>query len=323
MKYCESFDRVADPAAACRLFKQSVNMFEIEIFSFCNRTCSFCPNSFIDRRSNNNFMDPALYSKIMDDLATVDYDKIVWYSRYNEPTADRVFLERLAEARRKLPNARLQTFTNGDYIDREYILELRDAGLNELRIMAYLASNIEPTEGAFLNLMMQRIDKLGLPWQFVNARTVALDVPGIDVTYNYAFLLREGTNRGGTLATGGCEDRVSPCLAPVNAMYVDYNGSVVPCCDIRSDVEAHKDYVVFKLTPWNSLFEAYANSKLVEWRRNLAFFGPKQKPCNTCNRNIVAPTAETRAAFDAIAPWIGRASVQADVVDRVPAGAAF
>ena len=29
---------------------------EIEIFSYCNRKCWFCPNSFVDRRSENLIM---------------------------------------------------------------------------------------------------------------------------------------------------------------------------------------------------------------------------------------------------------------------------
>jgi MoaA/NifB/PqqE/SkfB family radical SAM enzyme len=251
-------------------------------------------------------MDPALYSKIIDDLATVEYNNTIWYSRYNEPTADRVFLERLSEARRKLPNVHLNTFTNGDYLNKQYILDLRDAGLNELKIMAYLANHERPTEAAFLNLMVQRMTKIGFPWQFVSGSVAQLEVPGILVTYHYSFIEVVGTNRGGTLSTGGCKDRTSPCIVPLTSLYVDHDGSVVPCCDIRSDVEAHKDYVVFKLTPENSIFEAYANSKLVDWRRSLAFFGPKGKPCDTCNRGILPETTEHTALFDAIAPWIGR-----------------
>jgi MoaA/NifB/PqqE/SkfB family radical SAM enzyme len=306
MIFRESFQRTADPVLARTLFKHSVGSVEIEIFSFCNRTCSFCPNSFIDRRSRNHFMNPALYSKILDDLASIGYEKIIWYSRYNEPTSDRVFLNRLAEARRKLPNARLQTFTNGDYLDKQYILDLRDAGLNDLRIMAYLANNAVPTEAAFMNLMVQRLTKIGLPWEFVTPKLVRIDVPGITVTYHYAFFEQVGTNRGGTLSTGGCADRAAPCIIPLTSMYIDHDGSVVPCCDIRSDVAAHKDFVVFKLTPENSIFEAYADSRLVDWRRGLAFFGPKQAPCNTCNRGEGPETPELAAVFDAVAPWIGR-----------------
>ena len=29
----------------------NIRLVEIEIFSFCNRKCLFCPNSFIDRHS--------------------------------------------------------------------------------------------------------------------------------------------------------------------------------------------------------------------------------------------------------------------------------
>ena len=224
----EHFQPQADAAVARALFKHAVASVEIEIFSFCNRVCSFCPNSFIDRRSQNILMAPALYSRIIDDLAAVDYDKTIWYSRYNEPTADRVFLDRLAEARRKLPQVRLQTFTNGDYLDRDYVAALRDAGLNELRIMAYLANNVEPTEAAFLNLMVQRLGRLGLPWKFTSAKSAVIDISGIDVTYNYSFLTQEGTNRGGTLATGGCQERLSPCIIPLTSMYIDHDGSVVP-----------------------------------------------------------------------------------------------
>ena len=38
-----------------------------------------------------------------------------------------------------------------------------------------------------------------------------------------------------------------PCHEPKYFVAIDYNGSVVPCCNIRSDVELHKDYVLGNL----------------------------------------------------------------------------
>ncbi len=297
----EHFHRIEDINVAKSLFKSSVATVEIEIFSFCNRTCAFCGNSKINRRGANVFMDGKLYSKILDDLSEISYDGIIWYSRYNEPTSDRVFLERLREARVKLPRARLQTFTNGDYLTAEYIFEIRDAGLNELRIMAYLPNTTEPTPANFLNTMVHRLKALGLPWQFFDQCAVRIDVPGIDVTMRYINLLQSGTDRGGALKTGHIIQRESPCTIPTTSVYVDYNGSMVPCCDIRSDYEEHRNCVVFNLTPQNSIFEGYANSELVRWRRSLVRFGPKEFPCNSCSRGVFPQTPELTGVFAKVA----------------------
>lgn len=290
MNICDDhFRYISDRQRAVALFKASVQFVEIEIHSYCNRTCDFCGNSFLDRRSRKTLMDPAIYSKVMDDLASIDYRGVIWYSRYNEPTSDRpLFIERLREARAKLPNARLQTFTNGDYLTGEYIEALRDAGLNELFIMAYLAKGKRPTVLNFLIVMVSRLIKLGLPWKFVAINRAEVDIPGIHVTYSFHNFLKTGTNRGGALSTGHIIDRKSPCTYPITNIYVDYNGSMVPCCDIRSDYEPHKDCVVYKLTPQNSIFDGYANSKLVLWRRDLTRFGQKNFPCNSCSNQTYA-----------------------------------
>ena len=70
-------------------------MVEIEVFSFCNRRCWFCPNSTIDRHSSNIFMDENLYHSILSDLNKIKYKGIISYSRYNEPLADRIIIEEI------------------------------------------------------------------------------------------------------------------------------------------------------------------------------------------------------------------------------------
>jgi len=304
----DHFRPVTDMQRAMELFKASIRFVEVEIHSYCNRNCSFCGNSFLDRRSNKTLMNPATYSKIIDDLSKIDYEGVVWYSRYNEPCADRpLFIERLREARAKLPHAHLQTFTNGDYITAEYIEALRDAGLNRLSIMAYLGKDEKPTQENFLNAMMTRLEKLGVAWKFETPSCARIEIPGIDVTYNYTDFLRFGTNRGGALATGSIIKRLSPCTVPITDVYIDYNGSMVPCCDIRSDYSLHKDFVVYKLTPENSIFEGYANSKLVAWRRTLSRFGKKQFPCDTCSRRTYTGTPPVASMFNIIESKIGPA----------------
>jgi hypothetical protein len=290
----DHFRYISDNQRAAALFKASVQTIEIEIHSYCNRTCDFCGNSLFDRHSRKTPMDLAVYSKIVDDLASIGYCGVIWYSRYNEPTSDRpLFIQRLIEARAKLPNARLQTFSNGDYLTAEYIEALRDAGLNDLKIMAYLPKGEKPTEANFLVLMESRLMKLGLPWELVASNRAEVDVPGIHVTYAFSDFSRTGTNRGGALATGKIINRKAPCTIPITDIYVDYNGSMVPCCDIRSDYEAHRDCVVYVLNGQNSIFDGYANSKLVLWRRDATRFGRKGFPCNSCSRGSWGPASLT------------------------------
>ena len=43
---------------AAAIFQRAVRMVEIEVFSYCNRRCWFCPNATIDRISKNIYMPP-------------------------------------------------------------------------------------------------------------------------------------------------------------------------------------------------------------------------------------------------------------------------
>jgi hypothetical protein len=65
-------------------------------------------------------------------------------------------------------------------------------------------------------------------------------------------------------------------------LYIDWNGRVVPCCNIRSDAPEHAGYIVDDLSTGRSVFEAFAASRLVDWRRSLFDYEPKAAPCDTC-----------------------------------------
>ena len=54
------FSERTDLEEVKRLFSNHVRSVEIENHSFCNRTCWFCPNSFIDRRTENTLLKPYL-----------------------------------------------------------------------------------------------------------------------------------------------------------------------------------------------------------------------------------------------------------------------
>ena len=43
-----------------------VRLIEIELHSYCNRKCKWCPNNYIDRYSSNTFMNDEIFEKIID-----------------------------------------------------------------------------------------------------------------------------------------------------------------------------------------------------------------------------------------------------------------
>ena len=49
-------------------FKAVLGLIEIELFSYCNRKCWFCPNSTIDRLSTNIVMEESDYLDILSQL---------------------------------------------------------------------------------------------------------------------------------------------------------------------------------------------------------------------------------------------------------------
>jgi hypothetical protein len=283
----EHFSKVSDPSRARMLFKKSIGMVELEVFSFCNRRCWFCPNSSIDRRSTNTHMDEALYLQILCQLGEIGYSGIISFSRYNEPLADRIILKRLAQAAELAPMASLHSNTNGDYLTEAYLEELYLAGLRSLSIQAYGDAD-DPYDHEKMKARLRRIvQRLNLTTRLVK------EVPGewfeehamagemsIRI-YSRNFLLN-GCNRGNTLPIHIDFVRCSPCLSPFHHLYVDYSGAVMPCCNLRSDVDSHRPFVVSNLCHNSDIFAAYSGSDLVQWRRSLIGFSEKSGVCRTC-----------------------------------------
>lgn len=290
----EYFDRRISPKTARELFRNSVKLVEIEVFSYCNRKCWFCPNAKIDRHSTNVHMPESMYLKILGELREVWFSGTITYSRYNEPLADRIILERIRQAHEIVPDALLSTHTNGDYLTRAYLLELRDVGLGALRIQAYLGNNQRFDDAKILRRMSRKLDRLGFPFEFVErdegiGYAARIDVEGIDVILEGRNYDAIGLDRGQSVEAGPKYQRLSPCACPFDSLYIDHSGATVPCCNIRSDEPSHAAYVVDQLGPTRTIFDAYGRSALAQWRRHLAGWGGKPNPCATCAYRLSPP----------------------------------
>lgn len=289
---------------AVRLFRDSVTMVEIEVFSYCNRRCWFCPNSFIDRLSSTEYMPETMYLSILDHLARVDYGGMISYSRYNEPLADRIILRRIEQARARLPKVLLHTNTNGDYLTRDYLDALIAAGLQSLNVQIYLGNHDRYDHDRMRERLDRVVDKLGF------AATVTIDepgrwleataaVPGLSAFRIYARNFETtGCSRGDSVPIQIASPRTSPCLSPFRYLYIDYNGRMMPCCNLRSDVPAHAELAIADLSETPDLISVYAGAALAAWRRSLVGFQPKRGVCEGCSFVTYAETPAHRRVQD-------------------------
>ncbi len=296
------FRPLENRAEAMRLFAKSVSMVEIEVFSYCNRTCWFCPNASVDRRSRKEYMPDEMYLGVLAQLAEIDYRGTISFSRYNEPLSDRVILDRIRDARRRLPGALLHTNTNGDYLTREYLEELRDAGLQHMGLQVYLG-NDERYDHERMRTKLRSIEEaLGLETTLVrDDANVWLESKTAVGTLSLRIYARNfevnGASRGGTVPVRSRYVRTSPCLSPFHHLYLDYNGRAMPCCNLRSDVDAHRDAIVGDLNVTRDIFLIYAGQRLAAWRESLTAFGEKAGHCASCAFAPIPDTAENRAAY--------------------------
>lgn len=270
-----------------QLFKNSINMVEIEVFSYCNRRCWFCPNSIIDRISDNKYMDEKLYLSVLEQLREIDYSAKVSFSRYNEPLADRIILDRLIQASRYLPKSILHFNTNADYLNKEYLKELYAVGLRSLNIQIYLGNEERFNYHKILEKKRMIVDRLGLaeipikndPLEWIESKLIYEDMNIRIYGRNFD---QNGCNRGGTVDIKNDYVRTSPCLSPFWHIYIDYNRKMMPCCNLRSDYEKHQQAIVWDLSIENNIFKAYTSKELVDWRKRLISFDEKDGLCRSC-----------------------------------------
>ena len=137
------FDASLSREDAKALFKSSVSYVSIETFSYCNRKCWFCANSFIPRADTkaNKVMETELLEKIVRGLGEINYTKTINISGYNEPMADKRIVDHIAVVRRHVPQATISIFSNGDYLTIKMLEALYEAGLNELYLSIHTGNN--------------------------------------------------------------------------------------------------------------------------------------------------------------------------------------
>ena len=115
---------------------ENLKIIEIELFAFCNRKCSWCPNGqLIDRINNKSVLNKNLLQNFLQQLQDLNYSGVFSFSRYNEPFANfKLFQDSLLLIKEYFPYAKLVTNSNGDYLNKTIIDNML---IDELTIMDY------------------------------------------------------------------------------------------------------------------------------------------------------------------------------------------
>ena len=188
-----------------------IKLVEIELSSYCNRTCGWCPNSYIDRVSENNHLDFDVLTDLINELAEKGFAGVISFSRYNEPFADPESLTKAYNLiKEKLPDVKMVANTNGDFDYSSFI------GKIEITEMDYDHNKEETVQDDF---RVMRLDNVN--------------------------------NRGGALKIKQDFKRTTPCYEPQQFVGINYDGTVSPCCNIRNDIPKHKPFIIGDLHDMN------------------------------------------------------------------------
>lgn len=272
-------------ARQVKLFKKYVEEIGFETGNFCNRSCSYCPLSVYSRGKQETMADE-LFDKIVSELGYLEYDKIINLNLYNEPLSDKKLVDKIKKIRDKVPNARINFNSNGDYLTRKILDQLADAGLNSIYVSMQLGKNESYSDDIQKEKIKNFLKKLDLKCEinyFIPSKKIEADVnyKGLQLlvmSNNWAVY---GNDRGGVLSHLSENNRFEPCMRPIREFQFDFKGNVYLCCQIYPNDPKAGISIIGNLNQ-NSMAEIYASEKATNFRKHLYPFSEKYFPCNSC-----------------------------------------
>ena len=245
------------------------SLMEFNLSGLCNRKCVFCPRVDPSVYPNVNEHIPIeLYEKIMGELAEVDYDGMILYSAFGEPLLYKNIETILEMSKRYLPNVRMETVTDGDFVTPDKLRALFGAGLDTLLISMYDGPE---QEGKFQAM----IDEVGL-----TEKQVVLRKRWLPPEEHYGITLsnRSGMVQIPVLGVGTLKEPLKrACFYPFYQVLVDYDGAVLLCPH-----DWGKKLIVGNLND-STIHELWNGPVLRRVRRNLANEDRNFGPCSGCD----------------------------------------
>lgn len=253
---------------------KDLRLVELELFSYCNRKCRWCPNSNIDRKSKTEWLNYDVISALLQELKDNAFTGKFSFSRYNEPFA---YFDALQQAcmiiKQKFPDAVLVSNTNGDFITEQIIKEMQ---IDELTIMDY---DYKGRDFALAKLQEWHVSDITEYGHYFVGK-----YENKKVLYYYSWLETANiSDRGGNLTEYSKIKREVPCFEPLYFIGVNYDGTVSPCCNVRNDCEKQKDFILGDLKE-STLSEILSSDKYKDFVRHVTSADfTSDMPCYYCN----------------------------------------
>lgn len=278
--------------------KYCIKEVRIELSGFCNRSCQYCPVSFLDKKDKNKKLPKEVLQRCIEDLKEIQYDGQVWFCLFNEPLYDKEYLfDVLDYVAQQLPKSFIKIVSNGDYLNADYFRELLQHKVDELTISVHYDGkwSLEKQKQKMYEIMSRiKIEENG-EWEEGTDRLIFEVSPSVyQSKYLSYFSLRSedfdahGMDRGGVLNHGILQlDNLDHCDAVMHELNISYDGTVVPCCNMCSDTLEIKPWTYGTVTKDRGIFEIYTSNKAADFRKIL--FAPRENvketpvPCRTCS----------------------------------------
>jgi hypothetical protein len=248
---------------------RDIQLIEIELYSFCNRKCKWCTNTTYKRNFYEELPEKA-FRLLMMDLQDIDYDRYISYSRYNEPMFNIDLLsKRLSYVKTKLPNAKQIFNTNGDYLNRRNLSKIT---ANEISIMDYNCKGMETCKETMIGCGI-RVDKEDYPYIYGHHENIEKVLYYVD--WPKSKTIRNRLN--------GDTKRSYPCNEPNRFIGIDYNGSVVPCCDVRHECPKCRNMIFGNIIS-ESLDSIFNKKEYKNFRKNCSIGIFDNDVCKFCDK---------------------------------------
>jgi MoaA/NifB/PqqE/SkfB family radical SAM enzyme len=236
---------------------------EVELGSYCNRRCGWCPNAYSERGQAHRAMEESTWEALLDDLHQHHFRGWFAFHNYNEPLADPHLLARVSRAKERIPGAKLELHTNGDLLDRELLDALVMRGVELVRVTLYPsnAAAFDPPEPHRARRFLAR---LGLRDEAEVSKASKLELHARLAQTNLVVRvprIEAYTTRAGNAPLTGLKatvQRTTPCLLPFHSAAIDYLGNLKLCCELfDSTAPGAEPYVIGNVakTPFTTLWQ--------------------------------------------------------------------
>lgn len=255
-------------------FKRNVKRVDIENYNICNRRCKMCPQSLKIRDNGLQIFEENLYIKLMQELKESAFSGTIAIGRYHEPLLlFSLTLARIVLAKQIVSEANIIINTNGDLMTKQMLFELSMVGVDEIKIMRYQDNEYSTEEGIRLctaisevlgrNIIRQNIiENENCYMQLENEGNLKISVRSEN------YYSSRGNNRGGLIKELNKNIRNKACFVTKHSIDIDYNGDVLPCCNMISDAQSHKQYIIGNINN-ESIYDLYWKSCYSDFTKSI------------------------------------------------------